>query len=171
MLEKPALRRRLRHVLGHLPEATKTTASATLRDRLLAWPCFQEAPVVALFYSTVTEPDLLPLLQATDKTFLLPLCHPDRSLTWHRPLHLDRWRTACLVGHGPHQDHLGHVHRHRGTPHSETVTEANPSLVAIASWQGVVMGYHPHSCREGAMNAHFSGAIAADRKPLTQPLR
>ena len=92
MPDKPALRRRLRHVLGHLPEATRTTASATLRDRLLAWPCFQQAPVVALFHSTVTEPDLLPLLRSPDKTFLFPLCHPDRTLTWHRPLHLDRWR-------------------------------------------------------------------------------
>ncbi|MES2470153.1 MAG: 5-formyltetrahydrofolate cyclo-ligase [Verrucomicrobiota bacterium] len=92
MPDKPALRRRLRHELGHLPEATRTTASATLRDRLLAWPCFQQAPVVALFHSTATEPDLLPLLRNPGKTFLLPLCHPDRSLTWHRPLHLDRWR-------------------------------------------------------------------------------
>ncbi len=92
MPDKPALRHRLRNVLGHLPEAAKTTASATLRDELLAWPCFQQASVVALFHSTVTEPDLLPLLRIPDKTFLLPLCHPDRSMTWHRPLQLDRWR-------------------------------------------------------------------------------
>ena len=92
MPDKPALRRRLRDVLGQLPAAAKAAASVNLRDRLLAWPLFRDAPVVALFHSTATEPDLLPLLLTPDKTFLFPLCHPDRTLTWHRPLHLDRWR-------------------------------------------------------------------------------
>lgn len=51
-----------------------------------------------------------------------------------RPRHLDRGRAACLVGDGPHQDRLGHVHRHRGT--TSTETEANLPLATIAPWQG-----------------------------------
>ena len=92
MPDKPALRRRLRDVLGQLPDAAKAAASVNLRDRLLAWPLFRDAPVVALFHSTATEPDLLPLLLTPDKTFLFPLCHPDRTITWHRPLNLAQWR-------------------------------------------------------------------------------
>ena len=78
MPDKASLRRRVREVLARLPAAAKSNASADLREQLSAWSVFQQARVIALFHPTATEPDLLPLLSLAGKTFLFPLCHPDR---------------------------------------------------------------------------------------------
>ena len=92
--DKAALRFRLRTMLASLPEPLKWEASSTLRRHLKSWPLFQQAPVVALFHSTDSEPNLLPLLQIPEKTFLFPRCHPDGSLTWHAPDGIERWRPS-----------------------------------------------------------------------------
>ena len=94
MPDKAALRRRLRELLSWTDPAARSTASATLCDHLAAWPVFRQATHIALFHPTATEPDLLPLLSLPGKTFYFPLCHPDRSLTWHPPAHLASWRTS-----------------------------------------------------------------------------
>lgn len=95
MTGKPALRRQSRETLRSLSPETKAQASATLCTRLKAWPLFQQAAVIALFHPTPTEPDLLPLLEIPNKTFLFPLTHPDRSLTWHAPIAMDHWKPSA----------------------------------------------------------------------------
>ena len=94
MPDKPSLRLHLREVLACLPEGTKSAASIKLCARIRALPVFQQARVIALFHPTKTEPDLLPLLPSPDKLFLFPLCHPNRSLTWHPAGHPDQWKAG-----------------------------------------------------------------------------
>lgn len=94
MSEKANLRRRIKAALGCLPDQVRSHASASLRRQFQALPVFRKAPVVAIFHPTGTEPDLLPLLALPNKTFLFPLCHADRSLTWHRPDRLQSWRPS-----------------------------------------------------------------------------
>lgn len=94
MPDKAALRQQMRTVLAGMPDPVKAEASAKLRDRLKSWHIFQQVSVIAAFHPTRTEPDLLPLLGFPEKTFLFPLCHADRSLTWHRPDGIDQWRPS-----------------------------------------------------------------------------
>lgn len=94
MSEKKLLRSQVRLALDRLPENTKLAASAALRTSLEALPVFRQATVLAVFHPTAIEPDILPLLRHSAKTFLFPLCHPDKSLTWHRPNHRPVWRTS-----------------------------------------------------------------------------
>ena len=91
MTTKAGIRRRLRETLRHLTPETVTRVSLSLRAKLTASPAFQQASVIAVFHPTTTEPDLRPLLQLPGKTFLFPLCHRDRTLTWHLPDGLDQW--------------------------------------------------------------------------------
>ncbi len=94
MTAKASLRQQLRATLRSLPPGALAQASIQLVAQITAWPVFKQAAVVALFYPTATEPDLLPLLQIPDKIFLFPLCHPDRSLSWHLPTGLEHWKTS-----------------------------------------------------------------------------
>lgn len=81
---KSELRREIRADLRLMPAGERQSASAALCRKISELPEFQQAGVIALFHPTPTEPDLLPLLDFSGKVFLFPLCHPDRSLTWHR---------------------------------------------------------------------------------------
>ncbi len=90
--DKSSLRRNLRARLSQLSRDTMDPASAGLCLRLRHWPPFCRAQVIALFYPTITEPDLLPLLPTPDKKFLFPLCHRDHSLTWHAPVGISQWK-------------------------------------------------------------------------------
>lgn len=81
---KPGLRREMRDSLRAMPLERRVAASTLLRRKIEDHPDFQKAGKIALFHPTPTEPDLLPLLATSGKVFLFPLCHPDKSLTWHR---------------------------------------------------------------------------------------
>jgi 5-formyltetrahydrofolate cyclo-ligase len=92
--DKTSLRRKLRNRLSQLPRDTMDRASAALCLRLQHWSPFRAAQFIALFYPTLSEPGLLPLLNTPDKTFLFPLCHRDRSLTWHAPVRISEWKPS-----------------------------------------------------------------------------
>lgn len=96
MTGKSALRRHYREKLANLPPSQRLASSGNLMNQLEAWPVFAKAPVVALYYPTATEPDLLPLTQHPDKTFLFPHCHDDRTLTWHPLGSLTDWRRSAF---------------------------------------------------------------------------
>lgn len=92
MLDKSSLRLELRKVLSQLPDTTKAAASASLRSQLEASLVFMQGITIAVFYPTASEPRILPLIALPGKSFLFPLCHADRSLTWHRPDNIHLWQ-------------------------------------------------------------------------------
>lgn len=94
MTGKPDLRRHFRAQLAQMSASERVAGSSHLISKLEAWPVFVQSPVIALFYPTATEPDLLPLTRNPDKTFLFPHCHPDRTLTWHPLTSLVGWRRS-----------------------------------------------------------------------------
>lgn len=96
MTGKSDLRRHFRQQLAQMLSDQRRIASANLVSQLQAWPRLAQAPVVALFYPTATEPDLLPLTQIPGKTFLFPHCHTDRSLTWHPLPGLTDWKRSAF---------------------------------------------------------------------------
>jgi 5-formyltetrahydrofolate cyclo-ligase len=92
---KAALRQQLRGIPGGLSAAAKAEASRQICARLQSWPVFQNAQVIALYYPTVNEPDTLPLRGIPDKIFLFPLCHSDKSLSWHLPSGIGQWKRGA----------------------------------------------------------------------------
>lgn len=106
MLTKAGIRQTLRETLRLLSPESKARASAAIRQQLTALPAFQTASVVAIFYPTATEPDLLPLLADAGKTFLFPCCHSDRSLSWHAATVDGPWKTSRFGITEPDPAHL-----------------------------------------------------------------
>lgn len=94
MLSKAGIRRALGQTLQLLTPEAKAAASVAIRGQIKALPSFRAASVIALFYPTSTEPDLRPLLEVPGKTFLFPVCYPDRSLTWHATPPAGPWKTS-----------------------------------------------------------------------------
>ena len=92
MSGKSRLRFEAKAALASLTVTVKAGASAALCDQLQSTPAFRGASRIAIFHPTDAEPDLLPLLGLPDKTFVFPRCHPDRSLTWHRPDRRQLWQ-------------------------------------------------------------------------------
>ncbi|MDB6071267.1 MAG: 5-formyltetrahydrofolate cyclo-ligase [Verrucomicrobiales bacterium] len=93
---KVALRTELRTCLRAMTPAQREASSASLCRKIRELPDFQHARVIALFHPTATEPDLLPLLESPGKVFLFPLCHADRTLTWHRVEREGSWISSAF---------------------------------------------------------------------------
>ncbi len=94
MPDKSTLRLHLRRLLADLAEEAKNEASRRLCYQIASSDVFRQARVIALFHPTSNEPNLLPLLQQPDKQFLFPLCHPDRTLTWHETPSPNEWKRS-----------------------------------------------------------------------------
>lgn len=91
---KAELRHQFRATLRALSCEALAQASALICAQLQSWPVFQKVRVMALFYPTAVEPNVLPLLRIPDKAFLFPRCHPDKSLTWHPPTGIGQWKRS-----------------------------------------------------------------------------
>ena len=63
--------------------AHREQASTVIRTRLQEHPVWTNACTIALFASLPNEPDLLPLLQCRDKTFVFPVVQ-GTALLWRR---------------------------------------------------------------------------------------